>query len=676
MDDSGCLNTNYGAVDIGGDGCDWYRTHQRYCGDYDDRDFIANDVCCHCGGGSSDDSADDEPLDDYEDPPDDGSAAGGEGSAEPETPADDETAGGDAGGADEEAVTPADETDTVEDDTAGCMGGACEQESDQESANDAEEEAVLAPEEEKVQPPKENSSVEEAEEADEGPVPTTITVNPNPNENPFSGLVYNGAEADDFTSTAAFDLGGFEILDKLAQQAGEDESATREEVFDYLAGSGINWSDTEELFDVSVSGVREDGTFDLAFGSPIDPRVAEHFLGDPATAGDVLSVAIARDGEYLPVQWVLGELSGDKITIQLVFDDPSEISNSALYDDELVVQIKEPHVFVSADGRGMLNPLSLYQGDQNKQAIPRQAVGEPADWQLTLVDMSGSTVTATAAAGGTAAGLHAVANTPLGPTLSLAFFVQNMVMLPAANELTPDNVQGGVGGFTEVARLDFLPFGDLGATPAEPEASLRARRLSSDAGQASGLSYLGFRSSSFWTNIGSGARVVVAGYVLLALVFAFVKLLPLICTPLRTSSSYRRHTGRFAGLLFWNGVIHLLMLGANVILTAAFISLSQEGSAGTEAGTSTASVPLAIGACALYAGLVLASACLFRKYRDCLGGAPFERTYGAMSKNLRKKTGGKLALSYIFFFVLRRALLVFILVWGHKAISLYGILVV
>ena len=43
-------------------------------------------------------------------------------------------------------------------------------------------------------------------------VPDTITVNSNPNENPFSELVYNGADADDFTSTREFDLGGFEIL--------------------------------------------------------------------------------------------------------------------------------------------------------------------------------------------------------------------------------------------------------------------------------------------------------------------------------------------------------------------------------------------------------------------------------------------------------------------------------
>ena len=79
--------------------------------------------------------------------------------------------------------------------------------------------------------------------------------------------------------------------------------------------------------------------------------------------------------------------------------------------------------------------------------------------------MSDSTVTATAAAGGTAAGLSAVANTPLGPALSLGFFVQNMVVLPASNELTPDNVAGGVGGFTDVARLDFVPFDTFDSGP-------------------------------------------------------------------------------------------------------------------------------------------------------------------------------------------------------------------
>ena len=67
----------------------------------------------------------------------------------------------------------------------------------------------------------------------------------------------------------------------------------------------------------------------------------------------------------------MDEVSKDNIKVQLIFDDPSEIGNSGLYDDELVVQIMEPHVFISADGTSMLNPLSLYQGDKNKQGIPR-----------------------------------------------------------------------------------------------------------------------------------------------------------------------------------------------------------------------------------------------------------------------------------------------------------------
>ena len=298
---------------------------------------------------------------------------------------------------------------------------------------------------------------------------------------------------------------------------------------------------------------------------------------------------------------------------------------------------------------------------------------------MTLVDMSGSTVTAATAAGGTAAGLHAMANTPLGPTLSLAFFVQNMVMLPATNELTPDNVQGGVGGFTEVARLDFLPsFGE----PEVVEVSFRSRRLSSETSPETtgesesvprGLDYLGFRSTSFWTNIGSVARLIIAGYALLVLVYGFCRLLPVCCESLANSPCYRKYLGKYRDLLFWNGVIYLLMLGTNVILTAAFITLSSNGSEGTDK-MRIINLLLAVGACALYAGFVLSSIYLFRKYREVLDEWPFLRTYGALSKNLRKSSSWPL--SYILVFVLRRALLVLILIWSNIAISLYGILLV
>ena len=49
-----CVDTNGGAVDTGGDVCTSYSILPvSYCGDYDDADFSATDMCCHCGGGST-----------------------------------------------------------------------------------------------------------------------------------------------------------------------------------------------------------------------------------------------------------------------------------------------------------------------------------------------------------------------------------------------------------------------------------------------------------------------------------------------------------------------------------------------------------------------------------------------------------------------------------------------
>ena len=46
-----CVNTNNGAVDVFGDGCDEYVGRDMYCGKYDLPDFKARDMCCTCGGG-------------------------------------------------------------------------------------------------------------------------------------------------------------------------------------------------------------------------------------------------------------------------------------------------------------------------------------------------------------------------------------------------------------------------------------------------------------------------------------------------------------------------------------------------------------------------------------------------------------------------------------------------
>jgi hypothetical protein len=48
-----CSDTANGALDAAGDGCDWYMSFNGQCGTYDDHDFSANVMCCHCGGGSN-----------------------------------------------------------------------------------------------------------------------------------------------------------------------------------------------------------------------------------------------------------------------------------------------------------------------------------------------------------------------------------------------------------------------------------------------------------------------------------------------------------------------------------------------------------------------------------------------------------------------------------------------
>ena len=37
-----------GATDSSGDSCIWYEQNHQYCGDYDDDDFVAEELCCPC----------------------------------------------------------------------------------------------------------------------------------------------------------------------------------------------------------------------------------------------------------------------------------------------------------------------------------------------------------------------------------------------------------------------------------------------------------------------------------------------------------------------------------------------------------------------------------------------------------------------------------------------------
>ena len=47
-----CSNTNFGGVDPDGYDCSSYiGSNNLYCGSFDDSDFVANEMCCACGGG-------------------------------------------------------------------------------------------------------------------------------------------------------------------------------------------------------------------------------------------------------------------------------------------------------------------------------------------------------------------------------------------------------------------------------------------------------------------------------------------------------------------------------------------------------------------------------------------------------------------------------------------------
>ena len=45
-----CVDSDYGALDPYGDGCDDYASYPSWCGGYDDDDFTSVSMCCACGG--------------------------------------------------------------------------------------------------------------------------------------------------------------------------------------------------------------------------------------------------------------------------------------------------------------------------------------------------------------------------------------------------------------------------------------------------------------------------------------------------------------------------------------------------------------------------------------------------------------------------------------------------
>ena len=52
-DGSSCVDTDTDITDVWWNGCSDYDIYPSWCGNYDDTDFSAEDVCCECGGGDT-----------------------------------------------------------------------------------------------------------------------------------------------------------------------------------------------------------------------------------------------------------------------------------------------------------------------------------------------------------------------------------------------------------------------------------------------------------------------------------------------------------------------------------------------------------------------------------------------------------------------------------------------
>lgn len=48
VDPNHCVDSDNGATDAAGDGCEWYEVNTFWCGWWDDNDFAANEMCCAC----------------------------------------------------------------------------------------------------------------------------------------------------------------------------------------------------------------------------------------------------------------------------------------------------------------------------------------------------------------------------------------------------------------------------------------------------------------------------------------------------------------------------------------------------------------------------------------------------------------------------------------------------
>lgn len=128
-----------------------------------------------------------------------------------------------------------------------------------------------------------------------------------------------------------------------------------------------------------------------------------------------------------------------------------------LVEDFVIVEVKEPHVFISKNRDKMLNPLSLYDNGQNKASLSAMSSLPSLDFianvdMTTVAQVTSQSTMQTAA---TSLASSAVIGTPAGPGLSIVYYVQNMMNVPAMNVETPDNVKEKMSMFKDMANIDL-----------------------------------------------------------------------------------------------------------------------------------------------------------------------------------------------------------------------------
>ena len=86
------------------------------------------------------------------------------------------------------------------------------------------------------------------------------------------------------------------------------------------------------------------------------------------------------NGESIPLKYQAEQVDCKRITFQIEFPDPSEVNP----DDSLIIEIHEPHAFLSEDGTSILDPKSIDDKAKNRKKLVRQKLRGNYEWQIQI----------------------------------------------------------------------------------------------------------------------------------------------------------------------------------------------------------------------------------------------------------------------------------------------------